>query len=148
MIKIIKLHEDATFFKAHPTDAGYDLTCIDVIKKDEDLYWLDLGIQTQPPEGHYFELVPRSSFPKSGFVMANSIGIIDEGYRGTWYMQIRPINMYPEKWYTEKVSRLFLGKRVAQAILKRNENGHEITFVNELSNSERGKGGFGSTDKK
>ena len=43
----------------------------------------DTGICIQPPDGFYTEIVPRSSISKTGYILANSIGIIDPTYRGS-----------------------------------------------------------------
>ena len=63
--------------KAHTTDIGYDLTAIDVYKKISNKITLfETGIAVSPPTGYYIEIVPRSSISKTGYMLANSIGII------------------------------------------------------------------------
>src|SRR5690242_12454704 len=76
LIKIKKLNPQASFYKGSEDAIGYDLTCVDVGYKD-GVGRLHLGIAVEPPPGMWFMCAPRSSFPKSGWIQANSIGIID-----------------------------------------------------------------------
>ena len=121
---------------------GYDLTCCTFDYKDDGRIILGFGIKVEPPEDYYFELVPRSSFSKTGFVMANSIGIIDPDYRGEWMMVIRSVSRL---FITNFVEELFINKRVAQAILRKIQPDHNVEFVEELSATDRGENGFGSS---
>lgn len=148
MIKVKKLNNKATFQKASNQDVGYDVTCCDIKYKEDGRIVLDLGIQVEPPDGFYFEIVPRSSFSKTGFIMANSVGIIDPEYRGNWKMMIRYLEgdtFGLVKEFTDIVTDTFLNKRVAQAILRKFNTHQEIEFVEELSETNRGSDGFGST---
>ena len=148
-IKVQKTHELATFEKAHASDTGWDLTCCDVIEKKSGLFFLDLGIRTQPPAGHYFQLYPRSSFSKTKYIVANSVGIIDTDYRGQWYLAVKPINVhYPGNFTIEDIKDDLLGKKVAQAVLFRMNMYQEVQFTDKLSNTKRGEGSFGSSDEK
>ncbi len=162
-VKVKKTHPDATFEQANPEAAGYDLTCVGIENKGNGLISLDLGIQTEIPDDYYFQLVPRSSFTKSGFVMPNSPGTIDPDYRGNWQMRVRyvPKIRIAEKEVEncefiietktefnngdEEFQKL-KGAKVAQAILRKKENAF-VEFVEELNSTERGSGGFGSTGK-
>ena len=49
----------------------------------KNTFMYDTGISVEPPCGYYTEIVPRSSIVKTGYIMTNSIGIIDPTYRGT-----------------------------------------------------------------
>ena len=102
----------STFDKKHKDDAGYDLTCLSI---DEEKYptRLDLGIHlvySKIP----FLLIPRSSFVKSGWIMANSPGLIDAGYRGPIAMQITAVGSQTEAGPQLKEG--FLFQRVAQMV--------------------------------
>ncbi len=77
--------------QAHKTDSGVDLTLMDILKKRDNVFFFDMGVSIEPPQGFYTELVPRSSIYKYDFIMANSIGIIDSEYRGIIYMPMRYI---------------------------------------------------------
>ena len=70
--------------KAYSNDIGFDITIIDIFKViSESITIFETGIAISPPEGYYVEIVPRSSLSKSGYMLANSIGVIDPSYTGT-----------------------------------------------------------------
>tara|TARA_B100001250_G_scaffold387029_1_gene384068 strand:+ start:68 stop:586 length:519 start_codon:yes stop_codon:yes gene_type:complete len=86
--------------------------------------------------GYY--LYPRSSISKTPLRMSNSVGIIDWGYRGDIMAAID--NLSDEDYHIEKKTRLF---QICSPTLQRIK---EIEIVNDLDNTDRGDGGFGSTD--
>jgi dUTP pyrophosphatase len=104
------------------------------------LYSVDTGISVQPPPGFYCEVVPRSSIVKTDFVLANSVGVIDPGYRGRILVLLR----YLGPGTGDAEARSLLGQRVAQLLLRR-LNAVRIEAVQELEATTRGAGGFGST---
>ena len=69
-------------YKPNYSDAGFDLSIVELVKKKGKVHYYTTGIQVSPPVGYYFEIVGRSSISKSGWMLANNIGIIDSGYRG------------------------------------------------------------------
>jgi dUTPase len=70
--------------KVRHSDVGYDLTIIDVFKtKPCGTILFETGIHVMPPSGWYIEVVPRSGFIDKGWVMPNSVGIIDRPYIGS-----------------------------------------------------------------
>jgi dUTP pyrophosphatase len=139
------------FFKTHNNQAvvpsragkdevGYDLTIIEKIKDlSHNTAMYDSFISVQPPDGIYFEIVPRSSISKTGYILTNSVGIIDPSYRGTLKVVLTKIDdtkpdlELPNKRF-QLIPRTFIS------------NMFEVTCVNELSTTDRGEGGFGSTD--
>lgn len=129
--------------KAHSTDSGLDLTLIDVTVKRENIFFFNTGISIEPPEGYYTELLPRSSIYKHDFIMTNSVGIIDAGYRGILYMPMR----YVGNGNGLEEAKALIGNRIGQLILKKIEP-FEVKVVSELNDSERGKKGFGSSGTK
>lgn len=142
MVLKIQLHYDhmPTPQKAHSTDSGVDLTCMAVEQKRERLFMLDLGVSVEPPEGYYTELFPRSSIIKTDFFQANSVGIIDQDYRGRIYLPLR----YLGQGNGQDKAHELIGQRVAQLVLKRIEP-FELSIVDNLNDTPRGAGGFGST---
>lgn len=126
--------------KAHANDSGLDLTLMQVEEKRDNIFFFDTGISIEPPAGYYTELYPRSSIYKSDFIMTNSVGIIDEGYRGILYMPMRYVGSGDAK----QAAKNLLGQRVGQLILKKLEP-FSIEIVDSLTNSERGGKGFGSS---
>ena len=136
-IKFKKLCAEAVMpTKAHQSDAGADLTATSKHWDDEKQCWIyGTGIATEIPEGYVGLVFPRSSIRKYGLALANSIGVIDSGYRGEIMCSFKPTGSCP----TYNV-----GDKIAQLIIMPYP---EINYVEttELSDSERGKGGHGST---
>jgi dUTP pyrophosphatase len=126
--------------RGHPGDAGLDLTAMAVAPVRPGLFSVDTGISVQPPPGFYCEVVPRSSIVKTDFVQANSVGIIDPGYRGRILVLLR----YLGAGTGEAEASGLVGQRVAQLLLRRLD-AVQIEAVQELDATARGAGGFGST---
>jgi dUTP pyrophosphatase len=93
------------------------------------------GLAIEIPEGHVGLLFPRSSISKTVLSLANSVGVIDSGYRGSIMFKFR----YPEEGMVYDV-----GDRVGQIIIMPYPT-IEFEETEELSSTERGQGGFGST---
>lgn len=93
-IKVFKSDSNAVLpSKNRVSDAGYDITIIKEAKIFNDNTTLyDTGIKLNIPNGYYVEIVPRSSLSKSGYMLANSIGIIDQSYRGNIFIALTKIN--------------------------------------------------------
>lgn len=127
----------------NPGDSGLDLFCPeDIIIAAGETMKIDLQIQCEALHDNIennnvsYYLYPRSSIIKTPLRLANSVGIIDAGYRGNIIACVDNIKNYEFK--IEKGSRLF-------QICGPSLEPIEIRVVNELSNSQRGSGGFGST---
>ena len=139
-IKIKKLHPDAVIPKyANPGDAGMDLTAVTMKELDSIFTHYGFGLALEIPEGFVGLVFPRSSCYKQVQILTNSVGVIDSGYRGeisavfAGYTRHTPKNYIP-------------GDRVAQLIIMPVPS-IEFEEVNELSETERGTGGYGSTGK-
>ena len=120
-----------------------DLCCAeDVDMKAGEFKIISLGVSMELPTGYTANVLPRSStFKKYGILMANSMGIIDESYRGD-----DDIWGFPA--YATRDIHIDANTRIAQYKLEENmKNKYDIVFdaVESLGNSNRG--GFGSTDK-
>ena len=148
-IKYTKNHKDAvTPEKAYPEDIGFDIVAIKKHKvilngaKNENeigvVIMYDTGISVTPPKGFYTEIVPRSSISKTGWILANSIGIVDPTYNGNLYIALMRVS--------ENSPEVKLPFCKCQLILRQFYN-CRMKEVNSLEKSERGGGGFGSTDK-
>lgn len=99
-----------------------------------------LGFATAIPEGYYFKVVPRSGLALwEGISIVNSPGTIDSGYRNEWMAIV--VNL------SNKEVTLKKGDRICQIILGK-INEYEFNDTEQLPESERGLGGFGSTGKK
>jgi len=144
-VKIKKLHPNAVIPKyAKPGDAGMDLYVSDFeFVLDEDLedyrvgLKIDSGISVEIPEGYVGLVFPRSSIKSTGNRLSNSVGVIDSGYRGSIKAYFDIIDQELED-YT-------IGDRFAQLIIIPYPQ-IEFEEVEELSTTERGSGGFGSTN--
>lgn len=139
-IKIKKLHERSVIPKyAKPGDAGLDLTAVNISIVDNKTHGYieyDSGLAVEIPEGYVGLVYPRSSVSDTGLILSNSVGVIDSGYRGSIKCRFKAIpntNIYG------------VGDRFAQLVIMPYPS---ITFeeVEELSDTERGDGGYGSTN--
>ena len=136
-IKFKKLCAEAVMpTKAHQSDAGADLTATSKHWDDEKQCWIyGTGIATEIPEGYVGLVFPRSSIRKYGLALANSIGVIDSGYRGEIMCSFKPTGSCP----TYNV-----GDKIAQMIIMPYPE-VSYTEVNELSETDRGDNGHGSS---
>lgn len=136
-IKIKKLHKDSVLpTYAKPGDAGLDLTAVtETWNEENSMVTYDTGLAVEIPEGYVGLVFPRSSVAKTSLNLSNSVGVIDSGYRGSIMLKFR----YPEEGLVYDV-----GDRVGQLIIIPYP---QITFeeVDELSETERGEGSYGST---
>ena len=122
--------------KAHHEDSGYDLHLLRKVKTHGNVEFYDTGIAVQPPLGYYFEVVGRSSISKSGYMIANNIGIIDQNYRGSILVALTKIDA--------NAPSLQLPCRLVQ-LLPRQFIHMTPVCVESLDETARGTGGFGST---
>jgi dUTP pyrophosphatase len=134
----------------HEGDAGVDLACMDeVCIKPGETVLLDTGCacsmerkwKTENPdiietENCAFMLTPRSSIYKTSLRQCNSIGIIDEGYRGNIMMAVTN--------YGEMSVHVKKGQRLCQ-IVAFDGRPIQVKIVKRLSRTARDQGGFGST---
>ena len=123
----------------HQGDAGLDIfIASSQTIKAGDTTLIKLQIACESESNQPYLLMPRSSIAKTPLRLCNSIGLIDGGYRGEIMAAVD--NVKTEDYSVEPNQRLF--QLVAM-------NGEPITFeiVDELSDSSRGEGGFGSTGK-
>lgn len=122
----------------------------DVIVREAPVL-VGLGFMAEPPEGYYLEIVPRSSTGlKTPLRQPNSVGIIDADYRGeVKAMYEVPVGLRDFSIGVQISVREFViqsGDRIAQMILRKMEDA-DLVEVDELSETERGVKGFGSTGK-
>jgi deoxyuridine 5'-triphosphate nucleotidohydrolase len=161
-IKVFKVDERAVIpSKSRYSDSGYDLTIISEYKRlTSNTVIYDTGIQLEIPNGYYVEIVPRSSISRSGYMLANNVGIIDQGYRGNLYIALTKINdetpdltdltdwRLPWKCCQMIVkkqiySRFVITDVVANAANTANAADTDTDIV--IEKSSRGTGAFGST---
>jgi len=147
IVKIKKLSKDAVVpKKAHATDAGFDLVAVSKEYDDDNNVVYGTGLAFEIPDGHVGLLFPRSSNAKKDLVLSNCVGVIDSGYRGEVTLKFkRLVRTGPAGAWTGK-NRYDIGDRIGQLIIMPIP---DIEFVeaDELSDSERGTGGYGSSGK-
>lgn len=144
-VKIKRIVEDAVIPSyAHDTDAGLDLVATSYeYKENIDCHVYGTSLAVEIPEGYVGLLFPRSSNRKTDAYMCNHVGVIDSGYRGEIMVSFK--NRDYDK---EAIPQLFkpyeVGNKIAQLIIIPYP---KINFieVNELSNSDRGDNGHGSS---
>ena len=144
IIKVFKADDEAVMpSKTRYSDAGYDLTIIreyKVLTPDTSLY--DTGIRLEIPNGYYVEIVPRSSMSRSGYILANSVGIIDQGYRGNLYIALTKINAANA---AADAPELTMPWKCCQMIVKKQIYSRLVVCDKEIEKSSRDTGAFGST---
>lgn len=129
----------------HLGDSGFDLYVTeDVVFNVGDTKFVDLKIQCEMVdennENVSYYLYPRSSIAKTPLMLCNSVGIIDSGYRGNIISALRYISFKEDSPYV-----LTKGTKIVQ-ICSPSLKQLKFKIVNELSDSSRKNGGFGSTN--
>jgi len=136
-VKIKKLDPVAIVPKYAKTgDAGLDFTAVSKSIDSDGNVVYGTGLAVEIPLGYVGLLFPRSSISKYSLLMSNSVGVIDSGYRGEIICKMKPSNA-PTTSYV-------IGDRIAQLIIVPYP-AIEFEEVDELSTTERGDGGYGST---
>lgn len=169
-VKVKRLSENAVIpMYGKPGDAGMDLTATSRHFDAEGNVVYGTGLAFEIPEGHVGLIFPRSSNAKKDLILTNSVGVVDSGYRGEVMFKFKPVPFFADEapgesretsWFDFTVTpggrfadsfeygiNLYeVGERVGQIIIMPYP---QVTFeeASELSSTERGEGGFGSTGK-
>jgi len=123
--------------KDRVTDSGHDIYAVELYKEGA-FYVADTRIAVEPMPGYYFQLFGRSSLPvKFGFQFALGTGIIDKSYVGSLKMYLLKIDDKPLPELPFKCGQIVPTKAIHI----------EFEEVNELSETDRAEGGFGSSGK-
>lgn len=121
---------------------GADLVAVYIIKNGLFKVWYDCQISTEIPEGHVGLIFPRSGIRNKPLMLANSVGVIDPDYRGSYQVCFNRTfwGIFSRKQYA-------VGERIAQLIILKTV---EVKYkdVKILDVTQRGRGGFGSTDRR
>jgi dUTP pyrophosphatase len=139
-VRVKKLNENAVIPSyAKDGDAGMDLVATRIISNTtfDVSYGTDLAMEI--PNGFVGLVFPRSSIRKYELALSNSVGVIDSGYRGELQATFKKTNGLDSLAYK-------VGDRIAQIMIIPYPP-IEFDEVAELSDTERGEGGFGSTGK-
>lgn len=158
-----KNHELAKLpIKAKEGDACWDVHACDIRYLADGKVEVDLGFSTEFDKKYVGRIVPRSNLTKYWWIVNNSSGVIDSGYRGNWKVIFTPLikieqfyvdtgtylgdaKAVQRKEYTEFPYQV--GDRIAQIYFQQVLD-IEFEEASDLSTSDRGEGGFGSTNLK
>ena len=141
-VKVKKLHPDAVIPKyAYNGDMGMDITAIGVeYNEEKDCFIYHTGLAFEVPNGYGMLLFPRSSNVRTDAYLANHVGVLDSCYRGelTFCFKNRDRGNYQMPYQ--------VGERIGQAVIIPYP---KVTFVevDELTDTERGIRGYGSSGK-
>lgn len=156
--------------RAHEWDAGFDLTAVSKKETPEYIQY-GTGVSFEIPNGYVGFIVPRSSVTKRDMMLKNSIGIIDAPYRGEVMFRFYKIittemdkssEVYDTNnghliknsfkvlnYLKENLQKVYgVGEKIGQIIFIKLPVIQLVETTDELSETDRGDGGFGSTDKK
>lgn len=141
-VKFKKLHPEAvTPSYSKEGDAGLDITCVNRSHNVKHRYYeYDTGLSVEIPYGYVGLIFPRSSISKYDLSLSNAVGVIDSGYRGEIKFRFKETTDRESAFRTIYQK----GNKVGQLIIIPFPQ-IELEEVKELSSSERGIGGFGST---
>lgn len=141
-VKIKRLVSEAVMpRRAHASDAGWDLVAVSRKWDADGAVVYGTGLAMEIPEGYVGLVFPRSSVAKKDLVLSNCVGVIDSGYRGEVMAKFKlldPLVGHDEyHWYN-------VGDRIAQLVIMRLPE-VELVESEDLSESDRGEGGYGSS---
>lgn len=140
-VKIKRLSPEAVMpSKGTEQSAGFDLTAISASwDKSRGQIKYGFGLAFEIPEGYVGLIFPRSSVCKKSLSLSNSVGVIDSDYRGEVTAVFNETDPCREEVYS-------IGERIAQIVFVKLPE-VEIVEADELSDTQRGKGGYGSTGR-
>ena len=141
-LPVAKLKEEAILpSRAHPGDAGLDLYACESAHIGPGERWgVGTGVAVEIPEGYAGLVLPRSGLAREhGITLVNSPGLIDAGYRGE--LRVLLLNADPAE-----IFRVEPGDRIAQLVLTPIALAEPVA-AEELTESARGAGGFGSSGR-
>ena len=138
LVKVKKLDSNAVVPSYSKVgDAGMDLTITKEIENTSFSVSYGFGIAMEIPKGYVGLVFPRSSVRNQDLILSNCVGVIDSGYRGELQATFKKTQGLDSIKYK-------VGERGAQIIILPYPTIY-MTEVPELSDTERGSGGFGST---
>ncbi len=159
IIKFKKLDENAVIPSyAHDGDVGMDMTTISVeYVPEKDMYIYHTGLACELEKGYGMFLFPRSSNSKTEAYLTNHVGIVDPIYRGEIQLRYKNRDRYRKSFWELLSGKIDMERALSKAPYKVGDRvGQMVVFpypqvhvqvVDELSETERGTGGFGSTGK-
>lgn len=145
-VKIKRLHPKAVIpAYAKEGDAGLDLTATSRSFDEQGNVVYGTGLAFEIPQGYVGLVFPRSSLSKYGLSMSNHVAVIDSGYRGEVVMKFKPQFQFDKEDGVSLSAKFYNpGDRIAQMIIMPYPH-IDFVEVDELSQTERGEGGYGSS---
>ena len=141
-VRIKKLSENSVIpTYAKSGDAGMDLVATSIISETDTQITYGVGLALEIPNGFVGLIFPRSSVRKTRLMLSNCVGVVDSGYRGELQATFNKVNQNSIADNDYQV-----GDRIAQIMIIPHPP-IEFEETDELSDTERGDGGFGSTGK-
>ena len=146
-VRIKKLHKDAVIpAYSKEGDAGLDFKAVEMSKDNVGNITYHTGLAVEIPQGYVGLLFPRSSINKKQQFLTNCVGVIDSGYRGEIMAKFKPVmGSYETILELFESNEYEVGDRIVQMIIIPYPQ-IEFEEVEELSDTDRGYGGFGSTN--
>ena len=146
-VRIKKLNEGAIVPSySKEGDAGLDFTAVEISRDNVGNITYHTGLAIEIPEGYVGLLFPRSSISKKQQFLTNGVGVIDSSYRGEIMAKFKPVmGTYDTILDLFESNEYQVGDRIVQMIIIPYPQ-IEFEEVEELSETERGYGGFGSTN--
>ena len=159
-VKVKKLDPAAVIpTKAHPTDAGLDLVATSCVIDEYGNVVYGTGLAFEIPEGYVGLIFPRSSICKRDLALSNAVGVIDSHYRGEVMAKFKLTLCVDHFTYSNADDDVYMmaedplpgvaykvGERIAQLIIMPIP-AVEMVLADELSETDRGEGGYGSTGR-
>lgn len=131
-------------------DAGMDLTATSKSYDEHGNVVYGTSLAFEIPTGYVGLLFPRSSNTKKDLILGNSVGVLDSGYRGEVVFKFkknyRHVYNKHDELIMQDINEYDIDDRIGQIIILPYPK-IEFNLVDELSTTDRGVGGFGSTDK-
>lgn len=136
--------------RAHLSDIGYDVRSVSISWEADPngntlhSVTFDTGVAIEPPPGFHIEVLANSRIAKKDLFLSNGVALIDPDYRGTIKMVYKPVGTV----YLEDIQKdIHVGDVCGQLVIR--QSWHKpMKQVDSLSSTERGTGGFGSTENK
>lgn len=136
-VKVKKLSTEAKMpIAANPGDAGLDLVAVSKKLTREGFLEFGTGLAFSIPENHVGLLFPRSSISKKKMTLCNAVGVLDSGFRGEVTFRFKPA--------TAGNGSYEVGDKIGQLVVMPYPD-IELVEVDELDETVRGEGGWGST---
>lgn len=137
LVKFKKLHDAAVLPSyAKDGDAAMDCVAVDMIRTPVYIEY-KLGLAVEVPKDHVALIFPRSSVTNKDMMLGNAVGVIDSGYRGEITARFKYLDNKDAEHYK-------IGDRVCQIMIIPYPK-IETVWAEELSETERGIGGYGSS---